>query len=272
LRCWAQLGAVMAIRGANIPIDAIGGVSAGSIVAGYYAMHETLKDPEFHLRQLSEVTRQSISIKNITWPAASLFNAKGYTQQLKKIFKNARVENLWLPFFSVSTNLSNNKLEISRSGRLWKLIRSSTSVPLVYPPVVIKGKMHLDGGLLNNLPVDVMRKLLSNEGKIIAVELTHRNEDTKEYFFPPVLTFWSTLLSKFKITNKDYKFPQFIDTFLKSLLAGSAAKQEENSRMADVLITPDLSKFSLLNISHEDENRLIKIGYKTTMDKIKKIL
>lgn len=270
LRSWAAVGALIALAKLKIPIDAIGGVSAGAIVAAYYAMTESYNDSHNYLKTLGDIARKSITLKNITWPVVSFFNARAYTEFLKVIFKNIRVENLWIPFFCISTNLANNKTEISHMGYLWKLLRSSSAVPLIVPPVVIKGKLHLDGGLLNNLPVDIMKKMISSQGKIIAVELTHRIEDTKEYFFPPVLPFWKTLLTKLGIIHREYKFPHFVDTFLNSLLAGSAAKQEENALLADVLITPDLSKYRLLNVSKKDETDLIRIGYKETMKKLKK--
>src|SRR6185312_12399525 len=107
------------------------------------------EDP-LDLRDLANLVRQSISLKNITWPAASLFNGKHYTEKLQDIFRNVRIENLWLPCFCISTNLSTNKQVISRRGYLWKIIRSSTAVPLVFPPVVVKGQLYIDGGLLNN--------------------------------------------------------------------------------------------------------------------------
>lgn len=267
LRCWAQLGALRALKKLDIPIDAIGGASAGAIVAGYFAMKQSLDDP-LDLRDLASVTRQAISIKNFTWPSVSLFNGKNYTQKLQEIFNTVRIENLWLPFFCVSTNLAKNRLIVSRRGYLWKKIRSSTAVPLVFPPVVVKGKLYLDGGLLNNLPVDVMKKIIN--GKIIAVALTKKNEDTNHYYFPPILPFWKTLLAKFGFAYKNYKFPHLIDTFLKSLLAGASAKQEENSALADILIKPDLAQFGLLNVNDNDENELINIGYKTTIKQIKK--
>lgn len=269
LRCWAQLGALRALNKLNIPVDAIGGSSAGSIFAGFYAMNQSLNDAA-DLRELSEVTREIVSLKDITWPAISVFDGENYTKKLQKMFGNKRLENLWIPCFCVSTNLATNRLVVSRSGYLWKVIRSSTSVPLVFPPVVVNGKLHMDGGLLNNLPVDVMRNILSNKGQVIAVELTHAREDNKDYFFPPVLPFWSTMLTKFGWINKNYVFPHLIETFLKSLLAGASAKQRENSLNADVLITPDLSSFKLLNVSKKDENKLIKIGYETTLKQLKK--
>jgi NTE family protein len=271
LRCWAQLGAIMALHKMNIPIDAIGGTSAGAIVAGYYAMNESYKKVQ-NLRELSEITRQSISLKNLTWPAASLMDGKDFTEKLQKIFGKTRIENLWIPCFCVSTKLSSNKPIVSRRGYLWKLIRSSTSVPLIFPPVVVKGELYLDGALLNNLPVDVMKKIVSDKGKVIAIELTHANEDDNKYNFPPVLPFIKTALAKSKLAYKDYVFPHLIDTFLKSLLAGSSAKQEENGFIADILVSPDLSKFNLFHLRQSDEIKLIRIGYKSTLKKIKNVI
>ena len=70
-----------------------------------------------------------------------------------------KIANLWLPFFCVSCNISNITQVILRKGLLWKAIRSSTAVPAIFPPVVINGHLHLDGGIINNLPVDIMRNL-----------------------------------------------------------------------------------------------------------------
>ncbi|MHB1948151.1 MAG: patatin-like phospholipase family protein, partial [Gammaproteobacteria bacterium] len=269
LRCWAQLGAIRALNKLNIPIDAIGGSSAGAIVAGFYALNESFSDMS-ELRKLSDITSQTVSIKDITWPSISIFDGKNYTQQLQKIYKKMRIENLWIPCFCVTTNLATNRQIISRCGYLWKIIRSSTSVPLIFPPVIVKGKVHIDGGLLNNLPVDVMKTLLSNTGQVIAVELTHANEDPTHYDFPPILPLWSTTFARLGVMHKEYKFPPLIETFLKSLLAGASAKQEENADRADVIVSPDLSAFSLLKVSHEEEKKLIRIGYKETLKKLKK--
>jgi NTE family protein len=261
LRCWAQLGAIRAIIKSGIPIDIIGGTSAGAIVAGHYALHETNKDSIRGLQELSEATRKAVRLNNLTWPAVSVFNSKDYTHKLYELFGGEHIEDLWITCFCVTTNLSNFSQMVYRRGRLWKTIRSSSSVPGIFPPVVIKGRLHTDGGILNNLPVDVMRKFIGSKGMVIAVELTHLNEDNTDYDFPPILTFWQTVLAKLHIRHRNYKFPHFVDTFLKSLLAGASAKQFENSLAADLLISPDLSKFGILNVKKEQEAALIKIGY-----------
>lgn len=266
LRCWAHLGAIRALHELGIPIDIIGGTSAGAIVAGHYAMGKSDQIKYItELQELSEITRDTVSLKNLSWPSASLFTGNDYTEKLRAIFGQTRLEDLWIPCFCMMSNLASNKQVVCRSGYLWKMIRASTSVPAIFPPVVINGKLNLDGGILNNLPVDVMRKLIGPQGTVIAVELTHYNEDITEYHYPPILSFWQVMLSKLGIAYHEYKFPHFIDTFLKALLAGSSAKQQENSLSADILVSPDLAKFRMLAVRKADEETLIQLGHDATI-------
>jgi NTE family protein len=270
IRSWAHMGVLRALMESKVPIDFIAGTSGGAIVAAYYALHETYKDPHGILRELSVATTKTLSLTSLTWPAISISDSKYYTLQLQRIFSKKRIENLWRPFFCVSCNLTKNSAVIQRRGLIWQKIRSSSSIPGVFPPVVLKGKIYLDGGIVNNLPVDLMQQISDSIGTIIAVELIHTVPEEKAYNFPPILPFWKVILAKLRLGYKSYKFPHYIDTFLKSLLVGSSAKQMENSVAADILIRPDLSKFHLLNITLEQERELIKIGYKTTLRALKK--
>jgi predicted acylesterase/phospholipase RssA/CRP-like cAMP-binding protein len=270
IRSWAHLGALRALDEAGIPIDIVGGVSGGAIVAGYYALHGTYEDMHKDLDQLSRATSQSVSWRNLTWPAISLFNCEAYTLTLKKIFGKAHIENLWIPYFCVTCNLAKSMQVIHRSGLLWKKIRASTAVPGVFPPVIISGHIHLDGGIVNNLPVDAMKRISSSIGTVIAIELVHSIKDDKDYYFPPVLPFWKTMLAKLGLAYKNYRFPHFAETFLKSLLVGSSVRQKENATMADLLIDPDLSDFNLLSLPPSEEAQLIEIGYMAAEKAIKK--
>lgn len=270
LRSWSHLGAIKALEDAGIPIDIIGGTSAGAIVAGFYAQREKFEGPPKELQELAEITRHTVSFTNLSWPAISLFSGNSYTQKQKEIYGNARIENLWLPCFCVTCNLSDNSQVIPRSGYLWKIIRASSSVPAIFPPVVSKNELHLDGGILNNLPVDIMKRIVGSRGTVIASELTHYSKDTTQYNFPPILPFSQTLLAKSHLAHGEYKFPSFVETFLKALLAGSSAYQDSNSRLADLLISPDLSHYSLLDVSKKQESELIELGYNAGAKAIRK--
>ena len=269
LRSWAHLGALRAMVELNIPIDTICGTSAGSIVAAHFVMTQSVDDPS-DLRKLSAIARKVTSISNLTWPAISIFNGKQYTKTLQKIFGKVQAENLWIPCFFISTNLSKNKEMVYQTGPLWKIIRSSTSIPLIIPPVINSGDICLDGGLMNNLPVDIMKKRIF-KSTVIAVELTQLKEDDTKYNFPPILPLWQTMLAKAGILHKNYDFPQLIETFLKALIVGSSLKQRNNANHADILISPDLSNYGLLDVSREDEDKLIEIGYKEAMKVLKNI-
>ena len=133
--------------------------------------------------------------------------------------------------------------------------------------MVQNGELHFDGGLLNNLPVDIMRKITTHRGTIIAIELVG-TKDEAHYEFPPILPFWQTLLAKLGL-GYHYKFPRFIDTFLKSLLVGSFLKAQQNSVNADIFIGLDLSRFPMLHSNQKLENKIVEIGYQTTMEHIK---
>lgn len=270
VRSWAHIGAIKGLQESNIPIDLICGTSGGAIVAGFYALNESIEDPHDQLSDLTKITHKAVSVTHLTWPAVSLFDGAAYTEKQKKIFSNHAIENLWIPFFCVSCNLGKSTAIIHRRGLLWKKIRASTAVPGIFPPVVMQGQLHLDGGIVNNLPVDLLKKISPSISTVIAVELIHTKNHAKDYRFPAILPLGKTVLAKLKIKYKDYKFPSFVDTFLKSLLAGSSAKQNENALAADILVSPDLSAFDLLRLSEKEQNHLIEIGHKATLKALAK--
>src|SRR6202034_1924826 len=157
-------------------------------------------------------------------------------------FGNKRIENMWLPYFCVTCNLGAYREATHRSGLLWEKCRGSVAVPGLVPPMVTNGELHIDGGVINNLPVNTMRDILGSESKIIAIELMSEITDPNRYNFPPTLDFKQTFLAKLRLGYRDYKFPPFLETFIKALLVGSSVKQKENSAAADLLIDPDTRK------------------------------
>ncbi len=264
-RGWAHLGAIRAIRESKIPIDIIGGTSAGAVVAACYAMNQSYDEMHEKFYNIVFSSRKSIALRSLTWPVISLFNAKKFTQAQQEAFGQKMIEDMWLAFFCVSCNLSNNSEAIHRTGMLWETIRASTSLPGIIPPMLLNGDIHLDGGLLNNLPVDVMREYIGHKGKVIAVDLNSFAPHAEKYRFPPVLTFTEAFLSRFGLGKSKYKYPSFIDTFLRGIFVGSLAKGKQNALAANVFVNLDLSRFKLLHSNPEEAGKLIEIGYTETM-------
>jgi NTE family protein len=264
-RGWAHLGVIKALREQKISIDMIGGTSVGAIVAGCYAIHESYDEAHDRFRELVETSIGSTSWRSLTWPIISLFDAKKFTLAQQRAFKDIHVEDLWLPYFCISSNLATYREDVHRTGLLWEKTRCSSAIPGIIPPMVLNGELHLDGGLLNNLPVDVMRNYIGREGKIIAVELIGTSPDRHKYNFPPILTLKEAILSKLGMTKESYKFPRFIETFLRGFLIGSSAKTQQNSLAASIMIDLNLSKFRLLHSNTKQAEKMIEIGYLETM-------
>ena len=267
---WAHIGALRAILESHIPIDAIGGVSAGAVVGGLYALNYSYEETYSHFEKLLGVVHNVVSYKNFCWPAISLFDCQEFTVELEKVFGNKKIENIWLPYFCVTCNLGSYREANHKSGLLWEKCRGSVAVPGLVPPMVINGELHIDGGVVNNLPVNVMRDMLGNESKIIAIELMSEVVDHNRYNFPPTLTFKQAILAKLRIGYRDYKFPPFAETFIRSLLVGSSARQKENGAVADLLITPDTRGYSIMRLNNRDEqNKLIDLGYQIATEKLR---
>ncbi len=268
-RGWAHMGALKALLEANIPIDAIGGTSIGAIIGACYSMHQNYEETYKRFLDLFQQSRHSTSWRSITWPAISIFDGRKFTEAQKNAFGDTRIEDLWLPYFCVTSNFATNTEVIHREGVLWEKTRASSAIPGLVPPMVMNGELHFDGALLNNLPVDVMRQWVGKKGKIIAIELGGNFQRKAAYNFPPELPFSEAFLSDIHITNRDYKFPPFIDTFIRALLVGSNLRTNQNGLAADLLVSLNLNTYRMLHSNMKKTQKLIELGYQDTVNQLK---
>lgn len=271
---WVCIGVIKALEEAGIPIDSIGGTSAGGVIAACYARELSYKKTYEAYQNASKPGDDVFKITNLTWPIISLFSATNATETIKRIFQTHYIEDLWLPYFAISSNLNTGEEHVHKSGFIWECVRATLALPGIAPPIVFNGELHYDGGLLNNLPVDQMRAMLGDDSIIIAVTLTgtkeHRN--LEKYNFPPSIPFYIGLLKKLGLGYNHYHFPPFFSTFINALLLGASAKEDSNQLKADILIAPDLSMYALLDISSKKNKLFIDIGYQSTKEKLNKIL
>lgn len=263
----AHLGVIKALLERNVPIDAVGGTSIGAFAAIFYALTQSYYSTAEDFCALLEQCHRSIAVRNVVWPVISMFSSNPATDYTKRIFGDLQVENTWLPFFCMSSNLSESHEVVHRTGPVWEAIRATASLPGIFPPLLINRQLHVDGGLLNNLPVDVMKGFLGYEGKVIASKLSNQHAGRKRYDFPPVLTLRQTLLAIIYrlFRSRLYKFPHYFDVFISSLLLGASFKEEENGLAADVLVNPDVSGFKLVMRLDKRKEHVINLGYQETL-------
>ena len=262
----ASFGVLQALKEHNIPIDIIAGTSAGAIVSSAFAWKQNVQETQELLQPLFKIGFNNFPLSSLAYPLVSITNGRLLTETLQDIFADLNAEDLWLPNFSIACNLSMGIELEQRTGNLATNIRCSTSLPLIYPPVVVEDEFYVDGGLLNNLPVDKMREITGKNSFIFAVNVSSTTSNQTVYNLPSITAFTKNLLTHTKLANQGIKLPSLIETFLNALMVGSAAKTCKNAQLADLLIQPNLDQFPILGLQPNEVDQLIRIGYLTAKE------
>ena len=167
-RALAHIGVIEELRAAGIEIDRVGGTSMGAFLGALLAMGH---DPEeIEARCYEEWVRRS-PLTDYRLPRVSLLRGNRARAMLDRTLPG-NIEALPLDFFCVTCDLVAGDLVVHRRGSLAKAVGASISIPGLVPPMSRHGRLLVDGGVLNNLPVDVMAP--AHEGPIIAVDVTAR--------------------------------------------------------------------------------------------------
>ena len=108
-------------------------------------------------------------LSDYTLPFVSMFSGRRVTRLLRAAFGEKDIEDLILPFYCVTGNLTTSTADIHTNGRLWRWLRASVSLPGVLPPFNDAGNVHVDGGVIDNFPVRPMRRL--GRGTTIGIDI-----------------------------------------------------------------------------------------------------
>jgi NTE family protein len=152
-RGFAHLGALKALHENNIEPDIIAGVSAGSIVGALYADG---KEAEQSLRALTSKTL--FRFLRPMLPMNGLVKMSGFEKTLKQTLSAKTFEDLKIPLLVFAVNINTAELTQFDSGDLVSAVMASSSIPVIFPPVKIGEQYFLDGGIINNFPVEAIRE------------------------------------------------------------------------------------------------------------------
>ena len=155
-RAFAHAGLIRALLEAGVPIDFLGGVSMGSLVAACHAFGFLYPATVDTLRRTFVDTRPH---RGYTVPLVSVFSPRKTERALHEVFGEAAIEDLWINYFCVAANLTRASVHVFRRGPVWRAMRASGSFPGLLPPVPFHGDLLVDGGVLDNLPVELMQGL-----------------------------------------------------------------------------------------------------------------
>ncbi len=253
-RAYSHIGLVRALRETGCPIDFVGGSSMGAVIAACVA--QGWSDDEIELR-IRKAFVESNPLGDYNLPVVSLVRGHRVDNRLKEHFGDTQITDLELPFFAVSTNLTDGAIRIHTKGSLRTALRATIALPGILPPVVDDGEVLVDGAVLNNFPVNVMRNM--HRGYIIGCDVARAPEglNADDFVNPPNFFGW-VMRHGFKTT------PPLASLLMRS--ATVSVNPNEGRDLADVLVVPDLGEIDLRD--WEDYDRSVEAGYEAAQHAI----
>jgi len=257
-RGFAHAGVYRALCEQGIDIDWVGGSSIGAVFGAGIAMGW---DPEKVEREARISFVDENPFGDFTFPFVSLLRGRRINRLAQRSF-SGDIEDMLIPYFCVSSDLTAANLTVHERGQLWRAIRASVSLPGVLPPAVNEKHLAVDGGILNNLPVDIMRE--RSVGKVVAVDLSVAKEYELDYHEIPGPM--QILLSRLPFARK-IQVPGIVTLMMKATVVASAVHSRSVRKEADFLFHPPVGRFGLLAMNDFEE--IVEVGYQHACERMK---
>lgn len=260
-RGFAHLGVLRALEELGVRVDMIGGTSIGAPLAHLPAQG---RDAAECLAVIRSAFR---SLFDYTLPIASLLAGYRTTKSIERYARPWNIEDLWLPYYCVSTNITTAQEVIHRRGDLARAVRASVAIPGVFPPVPEGNDLLVDGGVLNNLPIDIMRKI-NPSGPVIAVDVVPQQGLRARSDYGLGLSGWPIVLGRI-IPWQKTQVPSLGATIASSMVIGSQRKRERmrHDGLADLYVSIKASRIRMLQFDAVEE--VAKIGYQSSIEPLR---
>ncbi|XP_062701691.1 neuropathy target esterase sws isoform X1 [Aedes albopictus] len=250
----AHVGMFKAIQEAGIPIDMVGGVSIGAFMGALWCSEKNVTTVTQKAREwCKKMTQWGRQLMDLTYPITSMFSGRDFNQTIRGTFGDVCIEDLWIPYFTLTTDISASCARTHTHGSLWRYVRSSMSLSGYMPPLCDPkdGHLLLDGGYVNNLPADVMRA--QGAAHIIAIDVGSQ-DDTDLTDYGDDLSGWWLLYKRWNPFTSPVKVPNLPD--IQSRLAYvSCVRQLEEVKKSDYCeyIRPPIDQYKTLAFGSFDE-------------------
>jgi predicted acylesterase/phospholipase RssA/CRP-like cAMP-binding protein len=259
-RGFAHLGVYKALLELGVTIDWVGGSSIGSIFGAPVAA-DWPYDKAYAIAKHSFVKVKPFS--DYTLPVAALIRGRRMERELEA-HQGFQIEDMPIPFFCISSILDSGELHLHESGKLSGALRASAALPGVIPPAVVDRRLHIDGAVLNSLPVDIMMQ--KPVGRIIAVDLS--SYKSYEVDYPAIPSPWAILAGRLLPFRRKYRVPSLSTTMLKATEIGTQQRVRAAGQQADLLLCPPVRQFGLTNVAAFDQ--IVETGYQHAKSELQK--
>ncbi|HEV2533731.1 patatin-like phospholipase family protein [Phenylobacterium sp.] len=233
-RAYAHVGALRALRERQVPIDFVGGVSMGAIIAAGVAMG--WGDAEME-RRIREAFVDTSPLDDIALPLLAMTHGVKVSERLAHHFGDTAIEDLWLPFFCLSSNLTTGAYQLHRRGLVRKALRATIALPGILPPATEDNNVLVDGAVMKNFPADIMHA--SQLGPVVGVDVTSGRSITADDVARPS-SVWRWLWS-----GQWRKGPPIVSVLMRAATVSTGADHAASRAATDVLVLPDVADIEI---------------------------
>lgn len=233
----AHLGVIQVIEDLGLPVDLMVGTSAGGAVAVLYAAGYTPAEIRDLFRN-SELRRVAVPDHD----RLGLFGQRRREEMLIRLLGERTFADLRFPCAVVATDLVSGKSVVINEGPLVPALLATTALPSLFPPVLMGDAVLVDGGILNNLPVDVATDLGAT--RVIAVEL---NDAGAEFSLAPVVA--ANPLARLTLAPQQLA----IASRAISLLINNATNLHLRQYPPALLLSPEVADIPTLDMSNPEK-------------------
>lgn len=262
-RGYAHLGILRALHEAGIPIDMIGGNSMGALVGAQYACDVPLDDI------MRNTQAFAAGGERLTLPLISLVSGFRVERDLRKMFGERSVDSLWRPFFAAACNLSKGDTTVQDTGPLWRAVLASNSPAGLFPPVLHKGDLLVDGAILENVPVDAMRMRLGTplerrrgNGTIIAIDVDVQEDLAVAHDLQRL----SRRTALKGMLGRKSTQPGIVEILYRAGHIGGLYKRAGTVAQADHYLEPPVAEYSMMD--HKRAPEIVEAGYRYAVERV----
>jgi NTE family protein len=283
----AHIGVLRALKEAGITVDLVAGTSMGAVIGAVFAAGK-LDGLSARLRNLD--WPGIVALLDPVFPRSGLIDGQKIAEFVRAHVPSAGIEDLLLPFAAVATDITNGEQVVATTGDLTEAVRASIAVPGIVTPVRSNGRVLVDGGLVNPVPVSVARAMGAD--LVIAVDLNHdivtgrlshpavhANGSGNGNAHTPIMAclleslqaIHSPVLAQFEAwlhKAPQEPLPGIFEVLLASLYIMQARVTEADLRhtQPDLLIQPPLGAVRFMEFDRAEE--IIEIGYRSAAEQL----
>ncbi|XP_048145766.1 patatin-like phospholipase domain-containing protein 6 isoform X1 [Corvus hawaiiensis] len=156
----SHIGVIKAMEESGIPIDLVGGTSIGAFIGALYAEERSAVRTKQRAREWARCMNSIFeTVLDLTYPITSMFSGSAFNASINRVFQDKQIEDLWLPYFNVTTDITASAMRVHTDGSLWRYVRASASYTPYLPPLCDPKDSHwlVDGCYVNNVPGSLWR-------------------------------------------------------------------------------------------------------------------